>query len=112
MGILEEFISALEDDEEIIDIKNIIHSSADRRRWEKWIELFGSVGPDKLKETLNYISANTKMNHQDQLILLAYVKYMEIQVQKMIGLQEMMEGINKGGDEDGKHEEYSGAMYG
>ena len=112
MGILEEFISALEDEEEVIDIKNIIHSSADRRRWEKWIELFGSVGPDKLKETLNYISANTKMNHQDQLILLAYVKYMEIQVQKMIGLQEMMEGINKGGDEDGKHEEYSGAMYG
>ena len=112
MGILEEFLSALEDEEEIIDIKNIIHSSADRRRWEKWIELFGSVGPDKLKETLNYISANTKMNHQDQLILLAYVKYMEIQVQKMIGLQEMMEGIDKGGDEDGKHEEYSGAMYG
>jgi hypothetical protein len=112
MGILEEFLSALEDEEEVIDIKNIIQSSADRRRWEKWIELFGSVGPDKLKETLNYISANTKMNHQDQLILLAYVKYMEIQVQKMIGLQEMMEGIDKGGDEDGKHEEYSGAMYG
>ena len=112
MGILEEFLLALEDEEEVIDIKNIIQSSADRRRWEKWIELFGSVGPDKLKETLNYISANTKMNHQDQLILLAYVKYMEIQVQKMIGLQEMMEGIDKGGDEDGKHEEYSGAMYG
>ena len=103
---------ALEDEEEVIDIKDIIHSSSDRRRWEKWIELFGSVGPDKLKETLNYISVNTKMNHQDQLSLLAYVKYMEIQVQKMIGLQEMMEGINKGGDEDGKHEEYSGAMYG
>jgi hypothetical protein len=112
MGILEEFLSALEDEEEVIDIKNIIQSSADRRRWEKWIELFGSVGPDKLKETLNYISANTKMNHQDQLILLAYVKYMEIQVQKMIGLQEMMEGIDKDGNEDGKHEEYSGAMYG
>jgi hypothetical protein len=112
MGILEEFLSALEDEEEVIDIKNIIQSSADRRRWEKWIELFGSVGPDKLKETLNYISANTKMNHQDQLILLAYVKYMEIQVHKMIGLQEMMEGIDKDGDEDGKHGEYSGAMYG
>jgi hypothetical protein len=112
MGILEEFLLALEDEEEVIDIKDIIQSSADRRRWEKWIELFGSVGPDKLKETLNYISANTKMNHQDQLILLAYVKYMEIQVQKMVGLQEMMEGIDKGGDEDGKHKEYSGAMYG
>jgi len=112
MGILEEFLLALEDEEEVIDIKDIIQSSADRRRWEKWIELFGSVGPDKLKETLNYISANTKMNHQDQLILLAYVKYMEIQVQKMMGLQEMMEGIDKGGDEDGKHKEYSGAMYG
>ena len=112
MGILEEFISALENEEDKIDMKDIIPSSTDRRRWEKWIELFGSVGPDKLRETLNYISANTKMNHQDQLILLAYVKYMEIQVQKMIGLQEMMEGINKGGDEDGKHEEYSGAMYG
>jgi len=112
MGILEEFLSALEGDDEIIDIKNIIQSSADRRRWEKWIELFGSVGPDKLKETLNYISANTKMNHQDQLILLAYVKYMEIQVQKMMGLQEMMEGIDKSGDKDGKHKEYSGAMYG
>lgn len=112
MGILEEFISALEDDEEVIDIKNIIHSSADRSRWEKWIELFGSVGPDKLKETLNYISANTKMNHQDQLILLAYVKYMEIQVHKMMGLKEMMEKMDESGDEDGEHEEYSGAMYG
>lgn len=112
MGILEEFLLALEDEEEVIDIKNIIQSSADRRRWEKWIELFGSVGPDKLKETLNYISANTKMNHQDQLILLAYVKYMEIQVQKMMGLKEMMEKMNENGDEDGKHEEYSGAMYG
>ena len=109
MGILEEFLSALEDDEEVIDIKDIIHSSSDRRRWEKWIELFGSVGPDKLKETLNYISANTKMNHQDQLILLAYVKYMEIQVQKMVGLQEMMEGMN---ENDGESKEYEGTMYG
>ena len=112
MGILEEFLSALEDDDEVIDIKNIIQSSADRRRWEKWIELFGSVGPDKLKETLNYISANTKMNHQDQLILLAYVKYMEIQVQKMMGLQEMMEGINENEDGYREHTEYDGAMYG
>ena len=110
MGILEEFLSALEDDDEVIDIKNIIQSSADRRRWEKWIELFGSVGPDKLKETLNYISANTKMNHQDQLILLAYVKYMEIQVHKMMGLQEMMEGMNEDGNVE--HTEYNGAMYG
>ena len=109
MGILEEFLSALEDDEEVIDIKDIIHSSSDRRRWEKWIELFGSVGPDKLKEALNYISANTKMNHQDQLILLAYVKYMEIQVQKMVGLQEMMEGMN---ENDGESKEYEGTMYG
>ena len=112
MGILEEFLSALEDDEEIIDIKDIIHSSADRRRWEKWIELFGSVGPDKLKETLNYISANTKMNHQDQLILLAYVKYMEIQVQKMMGLQEMMEGMGMDDEDTEEKKEYEGTMYG
>ena len=112
MGILEEFISALEDDEEVIDIKNIIHSSADRSRWEKWIELFGSVGPDKLKETLNYISANTKMNHQDQLILLAYVKYMEIQVQKMMGLQEMMEGMGMDEEDTEEKKAYEGTMYG
>ena len=112
MGILEEFLSALEDDEEIIDIKNIIHSSSDRRRWEKWIELFGSVGPDKLKETLNYISANTKMNHQDQLILLAYVKYMEIQVQKMMGLQEMMEGMGMDEEDTEEKKAYEGTMYG
>jgi len=109
MGILEEFLSALENDEDKIDMKDIIPSSTDRRRWEKWIELFGSVGPDKLKETLNYISANTKMNHQDQLILLAYVKYMEIQVQKMMGLQEMMENM----DEDTEEKKaYEGTMYG
>ena len=108
MGILEEFLSALEDDDEVIDIKSIIQSSTDRRRWEKWIELFGSVGPDKLKETLNYISANTKMNHQDQLILLAYVKYMEIQVNKMLSLHEMMENV----DSIEEHKEYDGTMYG
>ena len=111
MGILEEFISALENEEDKIDMKDIIPSSTDRRRWEKWIELFGSVGPDKLRETLNYISANTKMNHQDQLILLAYVKYMEIQVQKMVGLQEMMEQFDESGNETEKIE-YEGTMYG
>ena len=110
MGILEEFISALENEEDKIDMKDIIPSSTDRRRWEKWIELFGSVGPDKLRETLNYISANTKMNHQDQLILLAYVKYMEIQVQKMVGLQEMMEQFDESGNETEKIE-YEGTIY-
>ena len=52
------------------------------------------------------------MNHQDQLIILAYVKSMEIQVQKMMGLQEMMEGINENEDGDREHTEYDGAMYG
>ena len=40
--MLKEFVELIDSDEEMVDIKNLF-TTADRRKWEKWIDIFETI---------------------------------------------------------------------
>ena len=102
MEILDKFVENLEDEESIINIESLIEGD-DLRFWEKWVSLFEDLIPSKISSFLKYASANIKLSHEDEIILLAYVKHIELQMERA---KEFMESQPAG------TKDYEGSAYG
>ena len=102
MKILDKFVENLEDEESVIDIETLIKGK-DLRFWEKWVSLFEDMIPSKISSFLKYASANIKLTREDEIILLAYVKHIELQMERA---KEYMESQSKEVDD------YNGPSYG
>ena len=102
MKILDKFVENLEDEESIINIESLIEGD-DLRFWEKWVSLFEDLIPSKISSFLKYASANIKLSHEDEIILLAYVKHIELQMERA---KEFVESQPK------EANEYEGPSYG
>ena len=81
MKILDKFVENLEDEESVVDIEKLIDGD-DLRFWEKWVSLFENMQPSKIPSFLKYASANIKLTHKDEIILLAYIKHIELQMER------------------------------
>ena len=88
MEILDKFVKKLEDDSDSVDIEKIIGEEKSLRHWEKWVSLFEEFNPHHISSFLKYTSANIKLSKEDAIVLLAYVKHVELQVSRV---SEMME---------------------
>ena len=73
------------------------------RFWEKWVSLFEDMIPSKIPSFLKFASANIKLTHEDEIILLAYIKHIELQMERA---KEFMESQPKEVDD------YNGPSYG
>jgi len=102
MEILDKFIENLEDEELVVDIESLIKGN-ELRYWEKWVSLFEDMVPSSIPSFLKYASANIKLTREDEIILLAYVKHIELQMERA---KEFMESQPK------KTDEYGGPAYG
>ena len=102
MKILDKFVKNLEDEESVVDIESLIKGD-DLRFWEKWVSLFEDMIPSKISSFLKYASANIKLSHEDEIILLAYVKHIELQMERA---KEFMESQPAG------TKDYEGSAYG
>ena len=102
MKILDKFVENLEDEELVVDIESLIKGK-DLRFWEKWVSLFEDMIPSKIPSFLKYASANIKLTHEDEIILLAYIKHIELQMERA---KEFMESQPKSVDD------YDGPSYG
>ena len=102
MEILDKFVKNLEDKESIVDIESVIDGD-DLRFWEKWVSLFEDMQPSKIPSFLKYASANIKLSRDDEIILLAYVKHIELQMERA---KEYMESQPAG------TKDYEGSAYG
>ena len=102
MKILDKFVENLEDEESVVDIESLIKGK-DLRFWEKWVSLFEDMIPSKIPSFLKYASANIKLTHEDEIILLAYIKHIELQMERA---KEFMESQPKEVDD------YKGPSYG
>ena len=102
MEILDKFVENLEDEESVVDIESLIKGD-DLRFWEKWVSLFEDMIPSKIPSFLKYASANIKLTREDEIILLAYVKHIELQMERA---KEFMESQPK------EANEYEGPSYG
>ena len=102
MKILEKFVENLADEESVVDIESLIKGDA-LRFWEKWVSLFEDMIPSKIPRFLKYAAANIKLTREDEIVLLAYVKHIELQMERA---KEFMESQPK---EVG---DYGGPAYG
>ena len=102
MEILDKFVENLEDEELVVDIESLIEGD-ELRYWEKWVSLFEDMVPSSIPSFLKYASANIKLTREDEIILLAYVKHIELQMERA---KEFMESQPK------KTDEYGGPAYG
>jgi|TARA_R100000049_G_C1889509_1_gene43085 hypothetical protein len=102
MKILDKFVENLEDEESVVDIESLIKGK-DLRFWEKWVSLFEDMIPSKIPSFLKFASANIKLTHEDEIILLAYIKHIELQMERA---KEFMESQPKEVDD------YNGPSYG
>ena len=102
MKILDKFVENLEDEESVVDIESLIKGD-DLRFWEKWVSLFEDMIPSKIPSFLKYAAANIKLTHEDEIILLAYIKHIELQMERAKEFMESQPKAVKG---------YEGSAYG
>ena len=110
MNLIDTFIEGLEEDTDRIDLKDILKKD-DIYLWEKYVDIFDSIDIDDVLGSLKKISAKYKLSHDEEITMLAYVKFLEIMVMKasmVRGLEmERMEEENTT-----KPKEPEGNMYG
>ena len=102
MKILDKFVENLEDEELGVDIESLIKGD-ELRYWEKWVSLFEDMIPSKIPSFLRYAAANIKLTREDEIVLLAYVKHIELQMERA---KEFMESQPK------EVSDYGGPAYG
>ena len=110
MNLIDTFIEGLEEDTDRIDLKDILKKE-DLYLWEKYVDIFDSIDIDDVLGSLKKISAKYKLSHDEEITMLAYVKFLEIMVMKAA----MVRGIEMEGMEEEnttKPKEPEGNMYG
>lgn len=102
------FLKMMEDDSNLIDIKSLFKSKKEQISWEKMVNVFETIEIDNVSEGLKTIQEKYKLTRQEELSVLAYVKFLEMLVFKA--------GIAKSASEEVKEiaesKDYSGSMYG
>jgi hypothetical protein len=102
----------MEDDSEHIDIKSLFKNKKEQISWEKMVHVFETIQIDNVSEGLQIIQEKYKLTRQEELSILAYVKFLEMMVFK-VGLANDITMKDKSDDESTtKAKSYSGSMYG
>ncbi len=110
--MIDAFLKMMEDDAKDIDIKGLFKNKKELIVWEKMVHVFETIQIDNVSEGLKEINLKFKLNRQEELVILAYVKFLELMVYK-VNLAKDMIMQDKGDDESTtKAESYSGSMYG
>ena len=83
--MIKEFLRQLNEKEEgDIDLDNILGSDRNKAVYEKWIQVFSLMNPMGILTGLRVVVNSMKMAQRDEVILLAYVKFMEQNMKKLI----------------------------
>jgi len=82
MNLIDTFIEGLEEDTDKIDLKDILSKDGDLYLWEKFVDIFDSIDIDDVLGSLKKVSAKYKLSHNEEITMLAYVKFLEIMVTK------------------------------
>ena len=94
--MLKEFVDLVDSDKEIVDVANLF-SKADKRKWEKWIDIFETLRIDNVASGLKDVSETYKLNKTEEVTVLAYVKFLELMINSVgrMEKEERKEGIGK-----------------
>ena len=103
--MIDAFLKLMDDDTKEVDIKTLFKDKKEQISWEKMVNVFETIEIDNVSDGLRTISEKYKLTRQEELNVLAYVKFLEMMVKKV----EIAKDILK--DKPIK-KDYSGSMYG
>ena len=104
--MIDAFLKLMDDDDtKEVDIKTLFKDKKEQISWEKMVNIFETIEIDNVSEGLRTISEKYKLSRQEELNILAYVKFLEMMVKKV----EMAKDILK---DTPTKKDYSGSMYG
>tara|TARA_R110002020_G_scaffold91899_5_gene222933 strand:+ start:162 stop:473 length:312 start_codon:yes stop_codon:yes gene_type:complete len=103
--MIDAFLKLMDDDTKEVDIKTLFKDKKEQISWEKMVNIFETIEIDNVSEGLRTISEKYKLSRQEELNILAYVKFLEMMVKKV----EMAKDILK---DTPTKKDYSGSMYG
>ena len=110
--MIDAFLKLMEDDTDAVDIKALFKNKEEQISWEKMVNVFEVIQIDNVSEGLKEVIQKYKLTRQEELTVLAYVKFLEMMVYK-VNLAKDMIMKDKGDDESTtKAKSYSGSMYG
>tara|TARA_R100000988_G_C3942970_1_gene137190 strand:+ start:343 stop:684 length:342 start_codon:yes stop_codon:yes gene_type:complete len=96
VSILEDFISLIDSDEKKVNIVDLFEDNEERLRWEKMVEIFEEIQIDNVTSGLKSVAEKYKLNRQEEINILAYVKFLELMIARMHMMKEM-DDTNGGG---------------
>jgi len=109
--MIDAFLKLMEDDSNSIDIKTLFKTKKEQVSWEKMVHVFETIEIDNVTEGLQTIQDKYKLTRQEELSVLAYVKFLEMMICK-VGLADAKAMKDKSDDESTtKVRSYSGIMY-
>ena len=87
MSILKDFISMVESESDSVDIRKLFKNDEERLRWEKMVEVFEEIQIDRIKEGMLSVSEKYKLSRDEEVNIMAYIKFLELMVIKMDALK-------------------------
>ena len=110
--MIDAFLKLLEDDTGEVDIKTLFKDKEEQHSWEKMVSVFDTIQIDNVSEGLKEVIQKYKLNRQEELTVLAYVKFLEMMVYKVNLAKDMIMERGKVESGDSKKSTYSGSMFG
>ena len=102
--MIDAFLKLMDDDTKEVDIKTLFKNKKEQISWEKMVNVFETIEIDNVSDGLRTISEKYKLTRQEELSVLAYVKFLEMMVKKVEIAKDMLKNNTK--------KDYSGSMYG
>jgi len=110
--MIDAFIKMMEDDAKDIDIKGLFKNKKEQVSWEKMVNVFEAIQIDNVSEGLKEVIQKYKLTRQEELTVLAYVKFLEMMVYKVNLAKDIIMKDKGDGESTTKAKSYSGSMYG
>ena len=82
MNLIDTFVKSLENEETKIDLKDILTKDKDLYLWEKFVDIYSNIELDDIMDSLKKVSAKYKLARNEEITVLAYVKFLELMVTK------------------------------
>ena len=102
--MIDAFLKLMDDDTKEVDIKTLFKDKKEQISWEKMVNVFETIQIDNVSDGLKTISQKFKLTRQEELSVLAYVKFLEMMVKKVEIAKDILKNNTK--------KDYSGSMYG
>ena len=110
--MIDAFLNLMEDATDAVDIKALFKNKEEQISWEKMVNVFEAIQIDNVSEGLKEVIQKYKLTRQEELTVLAYVKFLEMMVYKVNLAKDMIMKDKSDDESTTKAKSYSGSMYG